>query len=265
MPRFPRDFTYSGQPLDNPYIRYCIRGHVTREEDKAYYWPQMKRIFDVVMPVMDRWYVRRLNSDQALDSMIGAPLEDGTRWRTLRKAPVGGLQRLTEVNLELECTRYLSDNAHLVAHFEGKPDWPFFTKEHPECVYFFQHEIMGQKVRVRYAKGQVFQFLPHDLHITVGGYEHQYNNKLSDPINQAIDFYVCKEVVGAAAGDALARTLGEIAQAKHIWRAESGFMGPEYTDDEGELQVRYHIRDIYEGANKGKTRFGSRWRDMQKA
>jgi hypothetical protein len=48
MPDFPPGFVYAAAPIDALYWRYSLRCRVEREEDKAYYWPQLAKIHEAI-------------------------------------------------------------------------------------------------------------------------------------------------------------------------------------------------------------------------
>jgi hypothetical protein len=264
MPDFPPDFVYNGQPLDTPYFRYSLRCHVGREEDKAYYWPTMKAIWDLLEPRLKGWKDIYLRSDQAFERMIGKPGPDGGIRLSGSSAPVGGLQKLTRERLEMVCTRYLSDNTHLIDRFENEGRWHhrFFTPDHPKCVYFFLTEITASRVRTKRDRSMTYRYSPHDFWLQVGGYLHQWHFSRADKINQALDMYIWKDLWSAPECDALAKAIGALAGAFEIWRAESGYRGETYTRDDGSIAVRYSVEDEIEDAIDGRNRYGSRWIDL---
>ncbi len=264
MPDFPPEFIYNAQPLDTPYLRYSLRCRVAREDDKAYYWPKMQAIWDLLEPRFTGWQDVFLNSDQALDRMIGEPDPDGSYRGTLCNAPVGGLQKMTRERLHKVCTRYLSDNAHMIHRFEhdGRMHARFFRPEHPKCVYFFLTEMTASRKRLKRDRAMTHRYSPHDFWLQVGGYHHQRYFSRADPINQAVDFYVWKNLWGEDASDALAKALGTLVGAVHIWRAESGYRGESVVGEDGNHSVRYSVEDEIEDAIDGCNRFGSRWIDL---
>jgi hypothetical protein len=264
MPDFQPGFIYNAQPLDTRYWRYSLRCHVEREEDKAYYWPTMRAIWELLEPRFKGWKDVYLRSDQALERMIGKPGPDGRFRGTFSNAPVGGLQKLTRERLEMVCTRYLSDNAHLIDRFEneGRLHHRFFTPEHPKCVHFFLTEITASRVRTKRDRSMTYRYSPHDFWFQVGGYHHQRHFSRVDKINQALDIYVWKDLWSEAECDALAGAIGVLAGAYQVWRAESGYQGEAYTRDDGNLAVRYSVEDEIEDAIDGCNRYGSRWIDL---
>ena len=263
MPDFPPSYVYTSLPVDAVYHRYSLRCRVEHEQHKAYYWSTIAKIYDAIAPLIAGWADIRLNSDQALERRVGKKIDsDGSFRTTLRHAPTGGLQRLTRERVEQVSTRYLSDNAHLIALFEtGRIDARFFTPDHPECVHFFLTELTGSRRRLRFANGQTFRFSPHDFHLCIGGYHHQHRMR-ADPINQSLDMYLWQGLGPEAELDGLVRQIGALAGARHVWRAESGFMGEAFTNDQGNYTVRYSVEDCYEDAIDGRNRYGSVWTDM---
>ncbi len=264
MPNFPASYVYNGEPVDTVYWRYSIRGHVKREQDKAYYWPKLAEIYAAIAPLIAGWEDCRLNSDQALQRMIGKPGSDGSFRGTLRNAPVGGLQKLTLERLEKVGSKYLSDNDHLIAQFEndGKDNARFYEPKGRERVYFFLHEMFGFRKRLSYDRSIMYQSLPHDLWLRIGGYTHQYAMSLSDPVNQALDLYIWQNVLGEQEADALALKIGALTSAIHIWKAESGFRGESYVDEAGLNTIRYAVYEQIEDAKMGHNLYGSRWIDL---
>jgi hypothetical protein len=264
MPDFPPDFTYKGEPLDTLYWRYSLRCRVEREEDKAYYWPQLRALNEVLQPIVSGWKDLRLLSDQALQRMIGKPGVDGSFRATLRNAPVGGLQSWTAERLEKVGSLWLADNDHLLHRFEheGRDHFRFYEPKGRERVHFFLTALFGLRRRLKYDRSITYQSLPHDFWLRIGGYDHQYAMSRAHPINQALDFYVWQGAMPAPEADALARKIGRLAYAQHIWKAESGFRGSDYTDDEGYLRLRYWVGDGIEDAVDGRNRYGSRWIDL---
>jgi hypothetical protein len=264
VPDFPPDHVYAGEPIDAPYWRYSIRCHVEQEIDKAYYWPKLKEIYAVILPLIGDWQDQRLNSDQALQRMIRKPQPDGSFHATLRNAPVGGLQKLTRANLEKVGSKYLSDNDHLIARFEngGRDHFRFYEPKGRERAHFFLHEIFALRKRLKHDRSVVYQSIPHDFWLRIGGYEHQHAMSRANPLNQAIDLYIWQGVIAPDAADALVRRIGSLTSARHIWKNESGFKGELYTDDLGYLRLRYAAFDQIEDAVDGCNRFGSRWIDL---
>jgi hypothetical protein len=266
MPNFPIDFIYNGQPLDARYWRYSLRCYVSREDDKAYYWSKMKEIWNELEPKFAGWKDIYLNSDQALFRMIGKPDPDGTYRGSGEKAAVGGLQKLSRESLEKVCTKYLSDNAHLIDRFEnsGRASHRFFTPAHPKCVHFFLTEITASRTRTRRDKSQTYRYSPHDFWLQVGGYHHQQKFSRQDPINQAIDIYISQDVWNEATSDQLAMSIGALTDAVHIWKSESGFRGTDYVTTEGNMAITYSVEDEIDAAIDGQNRFGSMWLDLLK-
>jgi hypothetical protein len=267
MPDFPADFVYNAQPLDALYWRYSIRCHVDAEQDKVYYWPRLGALYDLIAPIMAGWQDVRLNSDQALQRMLRRDDEDGSFHATLRNAPVGGLQRLTHERLEKIGSKYLNDNDHLIARFEngGRDHARFYEPKGCARVHFFLHEIFGLRRRLKYDRSMVFQSLPHDLWLRIGGYDHQHAMSRADPINQALDLYIWQGILPEDAADALAHRLGRLTSAKHIWKTESGQRGALYDDADGNARVRYSVMDGIEDAVDGRNRYGARWTDLLEA
>jgi hypothetical protein len=265
MPVFPPGYVHRGGPCDELYHVYALRCHVDHEEDKAYYLPTLTRIYEALEPFVAGWADVRLESDQALERRVGKWLgKDGSIRTTLRKAPTGGLQKLTRERLAIAGRRYLTNNANLLHRFAngGAMDVSCFEPKGREQVYFFRTEILGSKARLRYEPGQDFRFIPHDLRLQIGGYAHQYAISKVDPINQALDIYLWQGIAPRADCDALLRRIGEITSAKHIWYAQSGFMGDEYVDAEGFSRIRHMVFESIEQAEDGCNRFGSRWVDL---
>jgi hypothetical protein len=265
MPDFPSGFVYTAQRLDALYWRYSLRCHVDREADKAYYAPKLGEIYGLLAPLFAGWQDVRLNSDQALQRMIGKPDADGTFRATLRNAPVGGLQKLTLERVRKVGSKYLADNDHLVARFEngGIDNARFYEPKGRERVYFFLHEIFALRRRLKYDPSVVFQSLPHDVWLRIGGYEHQFAMSRAHPINQAIDLYVWQGAIESSEADALALQIGGLTCARHVWKSESGHRGELYTDAEGVFRLRYSAYDQIEDAVAGCNRYGSRWRDLK--
>lgn len=264
MPDFPPGTIYSGEPCDALCWRYSLRCHVEREADKAYYGPKLAEIYEVILPLIGTWQDQRLNSDQALQRMVGNPSPDGTFRATLRKAPVGGLQKLTRENLKKVGSKYLADNDHLVARFEngGRDHFRFYEPKGRERAFFFLHEIFALRKRLKYEASVVYQSLPHDFWLRVGGYEHQYAMSQAQPVNQAIDLYIWQGAVTADAADALARRIGTLTSARHVWKSETGYKGDQYIDAAGYTRVRFSAYDQIEDAMDGCNRYGSRWVDL---
>jgi hypothetical protein len=260
MPEFPPGHIYRGGPLDALYHRYHLRCRVEREEDKAYYWPQMERIYARLLPEIEGWQDCRLRSDQALERRLG---KDGLR-TTLRNAPTGGLQKLTRDNLHRVATQYLSNNTHLVAKFNGDLEGfeRCFDGKGKECVYFFLTEIRAHRRRLKYDPSLMFFSLPHDLMIRIGGYDYQHAMTVADPINQSLDIFIWDGAMPVAKREALVRELAAMTGAIHLWYALSGFMGEQYTDADGFHHARYWVEDRYEDAVGGRNRYGSLWVDM---
>ncbi len=265
MPDFPPGHIYSGEPIDARVWRYSIRCHVEQEADKAYYGPKLMEIYDAaIAPLISGWEDCRLNSDQALQRMIGKPDPDGTFRATLRNAPVGGLQKLTPERIQKVGSKYLADNDHLIARFDngGRDSALFYEPRGRERVHFFLHEIFALRKRLAYDPSQIFQSLPHDLWLRVGGYDHQYAMSRAHPVNQALDLYLSQDAVTETKADAFAQQIGSLTSAVHIWKTESGYKGETYTDAEGLLRLRYSAYDEIEGAVEGRNRFGARWADV---
>jgi hypothetical protein len=260
MPDFPSGHVYTSGPLDALYVRYCLRCRVDREDAKAYYWPQLERIYDRVLIDIADWEDCRLFSDQALERRIG---KNAMR-KTLRKAPTGGLQELTRDRLHKVATRYLSDNAHLCALFDGDRDRyeQYFAPKGSEHVHFLLTEIRAHRQKLAYDRSLTFASLPHDLMLRIGGYDWQYATSASDPINQVLDISVWEGAMPAPKREALVHDIAALTGAVHVWRAESGFIGDSYTDAEGLNRVRYWVEDRYEDAIDGRNRYGSQWIDM---
>jgi hypothetical protein len=260
VPNFPPGYVWQGGACDALYWRYCIRCRVEQENDKAYYWPQMEQIFDLLQPLIAGWQDCRIRADQALERRIGKKQHRSA----FENAPVGGLQKLTQERLRIVSTKYLSVNDHLLARFRGDKSAAdaCFTTEHPKRVHFFLTEILAHRKRLKHDESIAFLSLPHDLLLRVGGYEAQYATTAADPINQSLDFYLWQGVLPEKKADALARALGGITFAKHIWKVESGYIGPTYIDDEGYQRSRYWVEDRVEDAVEGCNRYGGRWTDL---
>jgi hypothetical protein len=265
VPDFPPGHIYNGEPCDALYWRYSLRCRVEREEDKAYYWPQLRALNEVLQPIVSGWKDLRLLSDQALQRMIGKPDPDGSFRATLRNAPVGGLQSWTAERLEKVGSLWLADNDHLLHRFEheGREHFRFYEPKGRERAYFFLTELYGFRRRMKYDRSQVFQSLPYDLWLRIGGYDHQYAMSRAHPINQALDLAIWQGGLPEAEADALARRIGTLSGAKNIWKAESGFKGEAYTDPaDGYYKLRYSAYDEIEGAVDGRNRSGSLWIDL---
>jgi hypothetical protein len=264
VPDFPPAFVYKGEPLDALYWRYSLRCRVEREIDKAYYGPQLLAIYDLILPLIDDWADCRLISDQALQRMIGKADADGTFRATFSNAPVGGLQRLTRDTVQKVGSQYLADNAHLIAKFDddGRIDPRFFTADHPRCVHFFLTEIFALRRRLRHDRAVVFQSLPHDFTLRIGGYDHQIATSRAHPLNQAIDIAIWQGAISEADADALVESVGAITGARQVWKSETGFRGETFTDEAGTLRLRYGIADQIEDAVDGHNRFGAAWVDV---
>ncbi len=264
MPDFPSGHVYAGEPVAALVWRYSIRCHVAREDDKAYYAAKLAEIHDAITPLIAGWQECRLNSDQALQRMIGKPKSDGSFRATFRKAAVGGLQKLTRERLEKIGSKYLTDNDHLIARFDngGIDNARFYEPKGRERVYFFLHEFFALKQRMPYDRSIVFQSLPHDFWLRVGGYEHQYAMSNAHPINQFLDMYIWQGAIAEGDADALAQHIGRLTSAHHIWKAQSGYTGETYTDADGLLRLRYSAYDQIEDAVDGCNRYGSRWIDL---
>jgi hypothetical protein len=260
MPDFPSGYVWQGGACDALYWRYCIRCHVEQENDKAYYWPQMEQIFDLLQPLIAGWQDCRIRADQALERRIGKMQDRGT----FENAPVGGLQKLTRERLRVVSTKYLAANEHLVARFRGDnvAADACFTAAHPRRVHFFLTEILAHRKRLKHDASIAFLSLPHDLLLRVGGYDAQNATKAADPINQSLDLYIWQGVMPLEDANALARALGKIAFAKQIWKVESGYIGPTYIDDEGYQRNRYWLEDRVEDAVEGRNRYGALWIDL---
>jgi hypothetical protein len=260
MPDFPPGHVYQAGPLDAIYARYCLRCRVEREEDKAYYWPQLERIYDRLLPEIAGWKDCRLRSDQALERRIG---KHNPR-KTLRNAPTGGLQSLTRERLHNVATRYLSSNAHLRALFDGDRDAyeRCFDPKGAECVHFFLTEIRAHRQRLKYDPSLMFLSLPHDLMLRIGGYDWQYTTTAADPINQALDLFIWEGAMPDEKREALVRDIAAMTGAVHVWRAESGFMGETHIDADGAQSLSYWVEDRYEDAIDGRNRYGSKWVDI---
>jgi hypothetical protein len=267
MPDFPRGHIYAGEPCDALVWRYSLRCHVAREPEKAYYASKLAEIYEAILPLIGNWQDQRLNSDQALQRMVGKPGPDGSFRGTLRKAPVGGLQKLTKENLEKVGSKYLADNDHLLARFDhdGKDHARFYEPKGRERVYFFLHEIFALRQRLKYDASIVYQSLPHDFWLRIGGYEHQYAMSCTDPVNQAIDIYIWQGAIASGDADALACRLGALASARHVWKSETGYKGDLYLDAEGYSRLRFSAYDQIEDAIDGCNRYGSRWVDVRAA
>jgi hypothetical protein len=264
VPDFPTDYIYAGEPLDTLYWRYSLRCHVAQENDKAYYAPKLLEIYTAILPLIGGWQDQRLNSDQALQRMIRNPQPDGSFHGTLRNASVGGLQTLTRQNLERVGSKYLADNDHLVARFEngGRDHHRFYESKGRERAHFFLHELFALRKRLKYDRSLMYQSIPHDFWLRIGGYEHQHAMSRADPINQAIDLYIWQGAIALDAADALALRIGSLGSARHVWKAESGFKSALYTDAEGCLRLHYTVYDPVEDAVEGRNRYGSHWVDL---
>ncbi len=265
MPHFPSGFVYTGMPIDALYWRYSLRCRVEREEDKAYYWPQLAKLHEAILPLIEGWGDVRLNSDQALCRMIGKPDQDGGFRATLRNAPVGGLQKLTSERLKKVGTLYLSDNAHLIDAFEhgGRLDPCLFEPKGRERLHFFLIELFALKQRLKYDRSLTFQSIPHDVYLRIGGYEHQYATSRAHPINQALDLYLWQGALTEARADELALRIGTIAHTTHLWKSETGFRGDTYIDPiDGGHRLRYWVGDQIEDAIEGRNRYGALWADL---
>ena len=265
MPHFPPGLVYAAMPLDALYWRYSLRCRVEREEDKAYYWPQLSQLHEALLPLIAGWQDIRLNSGQALNRMIGKPDQDGCFRATLRNAPLGGLQKLTRERLEKVGSRFLSDNAHLIDAFGngGRLDARLFEPRGRERVHFFLTEIFAPERRLKYDRSMTFQAIPHDLYLRIGGYDHQYATSRAHPLNQALDLYLWQGALAEAEADELVRRIGALAHAVHIWKAETGFSGEAYIDpQDGNHKLRYWVGDQIEDAIDGRNRYGSLWTDL---
>jgi hypothetical protein len=264
MPNFPPGHVYAGEPCDALYWRYSLRCHVGREAEKAYYWDSLAEIYEAILPLIDGWEDQRLNSDQALQRMVGKPLPDGSFRATLRNAPVGGLQKLTRQNVKKIGSKYLADNDHLLARFEngGIDHARFYEPKGRERVYFFLHEIFALRKRLKHDRSVMFQSLPHDFWLRIGGYEHQYAMSRTDPINQAIDLYIWQGVASSDDADALVHRIGTLTSARQIWKSETGHKGELYTEADGNSRLSYSAYDQIEDAVDGCNRYGSRWVDL---
>jgi hypothetical protein len=264
VPNLPPRQIYAGEPCDAIYWRYSLRCHVGREANKAYYWAKLADIYAAILPLIGGWEDQRLNSDQALQRMVGKPEPNGSFRATLRNAPVGGLQKLTPQNLEKVGSKYLADNDHLRARFDnnGLDHARFYEPKGRERVYFFLHEIFALKKRLKHDRSVMYQSLPHDFWLRVGGYEHQYATSRADPINQAIDIYVWQGAASSDDADALAVRIGALTSARHIWKSETGHKSELYTDTDGNYRLKYSAYDQIEDAVDGHNRYGSRWVDL---
>jgi hypothetical protein len=265
MPIFSPGYVHMGGPCPELYVCFSIRGRVEREEDKAHYWPVLSQVYEAISPLISGWQDVRFESDQALERRAGNQQNaDGSFRTTLRKAPLGGLQKLNRERLEVSATRYLSDNAHLVDRFEngGKSHIRFFPPKGPERVHFFRTLIIGSRTRLRYDRSLDFGQIPHDFRLLIGDYAHPHAASRADPINQAIELYFWKPIALDAQIESLVRRIGAICGARHIWRAESGFMGEPCAGAQVYDTVRYSVFDTIEGAVEGANRYGSRWIDV---
>jgi hypothetical protein len=264
MPNFPPGYVHKSGPVAALYHSFSIRCHVDQEHDKAYYWPTLARLYDLIEPLVRGWADVRFNSEQALERRVGNTVDaDGCFRLASRKAPTGGLQKLTRERLELAATRYLADNAHLIAKFEncGNADIRFFPPKGPERVHFFLHEIIGSRARLKGGGSQMFQFMPHDFRLQVGSYHH-YQMSRADLINQVLTLYFWQGILERDEIFALVREIGVIAGAVHIWHAESRFMGEEYIDGEGCSRLHYSVFEAFEDAVAGRNGFGGLWVDL---
>jgi hypothetical protein len=250
--------------LPADYVRYCLRCRVEDEAVKAYYWPKMSEIYAQVAPLIAGWKDCRLRSDQALQRYIGKPQADGSRRSSFRGAALGGIRKLNAASLQDVCTKYLHQNAHLIARFEDKQASlsPFLSPETPEVVYFFLTEIMAHMRPVPPPAARPFEATHHDFYLRIGGYEHQYATTRADPINQCLDLYIRRAALPEADLDGFALALGKATGAVNIWRAESGFIGETLIDEEGYTRASYAVMDAIEDAIDGRNRFGSVWIDL---
>jgi hypothetical protein len=250
--------------LPADYVRYCLRCRVEDEADKAYYWPKMSKIYALVGPLIENWKDCRLRSDQALQRYIGKPQVDGSQRSSFRGAALGGIRKLNPASLEEVCTKHLNQNAHLIARFEDKQLalTPFLSPETSEAVYFFLTEIMAHMRPVPRSATHPFEAAHHDFYLRIGGYEHQYATTRADPINQCLDLYIRHAALPDADLDGFALALGKMTGAVNIWRAESGFIGDTFVDEEGYSRARYSVMDAIEDAIDGRNRFGSVWIDL---
>jgi hypothetical protein len=264
VPVFPTGYIHKAGPVSERYHNFSIHCHVEQEADKAYYWPKLAQIYDLIEPFIRGWADIRFNSDQALDRRVGTKVDqDGCFGVASRKARTGGLQKLTRERLKRAATHYLSDNAHLIAKFEngGEADIRFFPPKGPERVHFFLHEIIGSKARLKGDGAQMFQFMPHDFRLQIGSYHHGEMSR-DDPVNQMLTLYFWHAIAPPETIFALVQQIGAITDAVQIWHTETDFQGPEYIDAEGYSRVRYSVFEGPEDAVDGRNGFGGQWVDL---
>jgi hypothetical protein len=157
----------------------------------------------------------------------------------------------------------LADNAHLIARFQDadRPA-PEVSTERRERVYFFQHEIMGLRRRLKRDSGIMFRFIPHDFFLSVENYYSQERRFHRDALNQSLDIYAWTGLASPADLDRLALKIGRMAPARHVWRAESAYKGAAVADSEGAQVLSCSIEDRVVDAVEGRNRFGSVWTDI---
>jgi hypothetical protein len=265
MPDFPSDYIYLGEPNDTLYWRYSLRCRVEREEDKAYFWAKLRVLHERLLPIVGDWQDLRILSDQVLQRMIGKPDEKGAFRIAYRNASLGGLQRWNIENIQKIATRWLTDDTHLIDKFAnaGRLNARFFEPRGCERVHFFQTEFFGLRCRLKYDRSNVFQSIPHDFWLRIGGYHHQHNTSYLHEINQALDIAIWQGALAEADADGLALEIGRLTGAKHIWKTTSGFKGETLIDPEdGYHKLRYFVADQFEDAIDKRNRFGSLWVDL---
>lgn len=126
-------------------IIYSIIGKVNNELDKLYYWKSFQKVFDSVDPIIVKLNYKMVDSYQLWQKFL-KQTKDGYYRMTGRKASTGGRMIWSKKNCEKICTKYLTDNEHLIFAFEHsyKEMLGKYYEKGKEILDIRNHEILGK-------------------------------------------------------------------------------------------------------------------------
>lgn len=103
--------------MNEEFEIYVFLGKVRKEEDKLYYWKEFENLFHAINPIMSSFQNKTVYSEQVFTKLLKVT-KDGLFKVTFKKAPTGGTLKWTKSNCQMICTKFLSDNEHLIKAFE---------------------------------------------------------------------------------------------------------------------------------------------------
>ena len=234
-----KDFHHCNLPLNEMYVAYCLNSNTISEKDKLQYWPQQKKLFDLLKPLIKNWKIKKMNSSQSLERTY---VRGGTTYTTGKNAPVGGLQNYSLDNIEKVSTKYLNKI------IEEKTICSNETKQDQFYVSFDFTSIMCSKNKFSVDKSAHMEDAPFDIFIKIK--------------HETIFIYMIKDLMSLNEMNDFVKLIGELACSENIWRAESAFRGEMYTDERGYRMCKFFITDEIRNAINGKNRWGDEWIDI---